>query len=236
MLRRFDNHAQLDAWFLVSEGFVLLSEGHDLDAAEAFRKSRVAKEKLGGKDDPDAIMSLNDVGDALERAGRYGDALVATREAREACVRTLGADHPKVAMISNNEGEELNALRRHDEAEVAFRRALGIWRKVGTDPVFLSYGLTGLGVALIGQKRPDEAVAPLEQALATRVGKHLNADLVNGTRLALAKALWVRPEARARARSLAETARAELARSATPASRAALASVDAWLAAPSARL
>jgi eukaryotic-like serine/threonine-protein kinase len=236
MLRRFDNHAQLDAWFLVSEGFVLLNEGHDLDAAEAFRKSRIAKEKLGGKDDPDAIMSLNDVGDALERAGHYDDALAATRAAREACVRTLGADHPKVAMISNNEGEELNALRRHGEAEVAFRRALGIWRKVGTDPVFLSYGLTGLGVALIGQKRPDEAVAPLEQALATRVEKHLNADLVNGTRLALAKALWVRPEARARARGLAETARAELARSATPASRVALASVDAWLAAPSARL
>jgi len=236
MLRRFDKHPLLDAWYLVSEGLVLLGEGRFRESADAFQRSRVAKEKLLGRDNYDVIMSIMDVGDALQRGGYHGEALAATREAREASERTLGADHPLVAMLWSNEGDDLNTLRRPLEAEAAFRRSLAVWRKGGADPKFVSYGLTGLGIALIGEARPPDAVPPLLEALAIRVDKHLDVDLVNETRLALARALWAAPAERARARALAETARAELAKSPAAASHTVLTSVDAWLAAPSSRL
>ena len=89
--------------------------------------------------------------------------------------------------------------------------ALAIWRAAGTDAAIRWYGLTGVGLALLGEGRAAEAVAPLEEAVPARVGGHLAPALLGESRFALARALWSRPSARPRALALARQARTDAA-------------------------
>ena len=138
-----------------------------------------------------------------------------------------------MARALDNEAEVLNLLGRNAEARAAFLRCLDIWAKAGTDASVVAYGLTGLGIALIGEGRGGAAIAPLEQALAKRTATQAPTELLGETRFALARALWTRPAARGRALGLAREARADYAKVKTAA--ALVATIDAWLAAPAAK-
>jgi hypothetical protein len=109
-----------------------------------------------------------------------------------------------------------------------------IWQRQGSDPYFISYAETGLGLAYLGEEQPAAAVAPLESALRTRMEKHSAPELTGETRFALARALWARPAARQRARELAQQARADYQQVKVAVDIAA--KIAAWLRAPSARL
>jgi tetratricopeptide (TPR) repeat protein len=146
----------------------------------------------------------------------------------------FGGEHVSVAMVSNNLGEALNSLQRHTEARAAFTKALEIWRRAGSDAFYLGYGLTGQGIAILGEGKAAEAITPLEEALKIRVDKKADAEHMGETRFALARALWSQAAARDRARALATDARENYAQVKTGAAR--VAAVDAWLKAPAARL
>src|SRR5262249_54054705 len=158
-----------------------------------------------------SITGIANIGDAFAVSGRYDEALVSDIEARVTAERVLGPDHPLLANINSNECEALNHLGKFSEALEACRRALAIWRGTGSDAAIRSYGLTGLGLALLGEGRAAEAVAPLEEAVAAREGGHLAPALQSESRFALARALWTRPAERPRALSLARQARADVA-------------------------
>jgi tRNA A-37 threonylcarbamoyl transferase component Bud32/tetratricopeptide (TPR) repeat protein len=231
--RRFDNPL-LEAWLLVTDGSLLGAEGHGDQAVEVFLKAVAVKERLLGRDHPDVLLTLTNVGNALTIAGRSGEAAKALSEAHARVVRVLGAEHPRLALIANNEGEALNALRRHDEARRAFELALRIWRKAGADKTFISYALTGLGVAYLGMGRSADALPPLEEALRIRGDAHMAHDVLGETKFALARALWADPGRRPRALALAQEARADyVALGTQPKS---VGAIDAWLKAPSATL
>jgi eukaryotic-like serine/threonine-protein kinase len=110
---------------------------------------------------------------------------------------------------------------------VRFEQALSIWRKSGADPMFVSYGLTGLGIALVGEGRAAEAVPSLEDALQIRVDKQFDVEHLGETRFALARALWVHPAQRERARELARQALADYGQVKQP--TAPVPDVAAWL-------
>jgi eukaryotic-like serine/threonine-protein kinase len=190
----------------------------------------VLTQKVLGADHPLTITGLSNIGDALAGAGRYEEALAADRNARAAGERVLGPEHPLVAPTCSNECEALNHLARFAEARAACARALEIWRAVGTDLTIQSYGLTGLGLALLGEGRAADAVEPLEEAVKARADGHLAPDRIGESRFALARALWSRPLERPRALALARQARADSASDAKVA-----ATIDAWLAKPTAR-
>ncbi|HVZ72477.1 MAG TPA: protein kinase [Polyangia bacterium] len=232
MLARFDSHPLLDAWYLVSEGMVMFGEGRSAEAVEAFRASIAAKEKILGRDSADTIYSMNNVANALLQAHRPAEAVALLQSGCERLAKLLGRDHPMVALPMSNLGEALVDLHRYEEARVEFEQATAIWRRTGSAPIFLSFGLLGLGTALLGEGRPLDAIAPLEEALELRLAAAAPPDQLADTRLALARALWARPASRDRAVSLAKEARATLAAAQTQPDKERRAAVDAWLAAP----
>ena len=222
---RLGGNDRIEGFLLSSEGVVAGAE-HDLDGwVNGARRAQALTEKVLGPDHPLSITGLANIGDALAGVGRYEEALAADRVARTAGERVLGAEHPLVASTCNNECEVLNRLGRFEEARATCAHAIAIWRAAGTDLAIQSYGLTGLGLALLGEKRAEDAIAPLEQAVAAREAGHLAPELLGESRFALARALWARPRERERARALGRQARADSTSDAKIA-----ATIDAWLA------
>jgi tetratricopeptide (TPR) repeat protein len=234
MLARIGDHPLLATWLLVAEACLFSREGDNVSAVRVLTAARDAKVKLLGPEHPDVASTETGLGLALQLAGRYDEALAVEVSSVERLTRGLGPDHPWVARSLDNEAEVLNLLHRHAEARAAFLRCLDIWTKSGADAAIVAYGLTGLGIALIGEGRPKEAIAPLERALETRKEIDTARELTGETRFALARALWIQPRARARSLALAREARADYAQAKTGA--AAVATIDAWLAAPGAKL
>jgi tetratricopeptide (TPR) repeat protein/predicted Ser/Thr protein kinase len=233
LLARVGAPPLLRIWALVSEGMILIDEGNGKAAVEVEERVLREKEKLLGKEDPDLALSWNSYGNALHLVGRDVDAVEAFRRGTELIERHLGGDHPRLAELLEGEGDVLVALRRYGPARVSFQRAIDIWQRTGSDPFFISYGLNGLGLAALGEGRAGDAVAPLEEALRIRAGKHAGPAIQGETRFALARALWARRATQPRARALARDARADYAQAK---SETTVAAIDAWLAAPTDRL
>jgi eukaryotic-like serine/threonine-protein kinase len=231
LLARIGDRPRLEAWALNSDATIHIAEGKGDAAVDAFRKAYELKLRVLGKDNYDTLTGLTNMGVGLQYAGRCAEAVVADTEGREAASRILGPEHPLLALASSNEGECLNTLHRYAEARIDFQRAADVWRRAGSDIFFRSYALTGLGLALLGEGKPAEAVAPLDEALRARVERQLDPERVGETRFALARALWSRPAERERALGLARQALADYALVKTPTVPAP--DVAAWLRAPS---
>jgi hypothetical protein len=231
LLGRIGNHPLLEAWALNSEAQILATEGKGAESVAAYQSAYALKKRILGAENFDTLLGLANLGSGLENAGQYEQARGVDAESAQGLARALGPDHPYVAMASSNEGECLNALHRPAEAAVLFQRALSIWRQSGADPTFLSYPLTGLGAALLGEGRAADAIAPLEEALKTRAAKGFDPERLGETRFALARALWARPSERPRARALARQALTDYGQVKVP--TAPIPDVAAWLRAPS---
>jgi serine/threonine-protein kinase len=231
MIARIGGNPLLESWLLTSEAAILDADRGGNSGAETNEKARIIKEKLLGKDHPDALRSLGNKGTSLLVAGRYHESLAASTAAADGWARVVGPSHPMLAICSNNIGEALNGLHRYAEARAAFGRALDIWHESGADPFLRAYGLFGEGLALLGEGKPDQAVAPLSEALRIRLEKQAAPERMGEVRFALARALWFQPAERERARALALKARADYAQVTT--ARPTLAAIDAWLRAPS---
>jgi tetratricopeptide (TPR) repeat protein len=128
----------------------------------------------------------------------------------------LGARHPELANHFSNRGEILRLLGRYSDARPAFERARTIWeRELGADNVLLAYALTGIGETLIAEGNPNGALVPLERALKIRLAQDADLARQAETKFALARALRDSNRDRARARVLAEEAKAAYAKTAS---------------------
>jgi tRNA A-37 threonylcarbamoyl transferase component Bud32/tetratricopeptide (TPR) repeat protein len=237
-IRRIGGNPILAATVDDAEATILQYEGRGREAVAAARRAREEQQRLLGPDHPYTMSCLNNEALALESAGEYGAALAKFTTVRDTAARVLGAVHPTVAIFESDRAEVLNLLHRYPEAQAGFSRAIDIWTSNVVDPMMTSYARTGLGLALLGERRPAEAVAPLQAALEVRVAGHAAPDLIGETRFALARALWARPGQRARAEELARQARAdyETAEHHGEMPPPAVAQIDAWLATPVASL
>jgi tRNA A-37 threonylcarbamoyl transferase component Bud32/tetratricopeptide (TPR) repeat protein len=237
MTARIGGHPRLEGWQLNNEAGILAAE-HKWEASlELNAKAHALKERVFGKDHPDTQMTALSRVIGLAGAGRHEEALRVSDRVRADAARVFGPGHPWVAFVYSNQGESLNALHRYAEARAAFEQAVEIWRRAGSDPFFLSYGLIGLGLAHLGEGRPDAALAPLEEALQIRVAKQVDPEHAGEARFAVARALWHRAGDRERARALAVQARADYGRAPKGAEQIAaqIAAIDAWLRASTAR-
>jgi tetratricopeptide (TPR) repeat protein/predicted Ser/Thr protein kinase len=225
-LERVGPDDRLQSMLFSAESLYLQSRGDVDTVISAARRSLELSRRALGADHVQTLLIFGNLGEALARAGRLEEALSVDREADEVTVRALGPDHPSVGNLANNEGEVLDALGRFAEAEAQFRRAIDCWSVAGSDKGIVSYGRTGLGIALVGQGRSSEAIAPLETALGDRLERNVSPKLVAETRFALARALWSRPAEHVRARALAKAARADAV------DPKVTAAIDAWLAKP----
>jgi eukaryotic-like serine/threonine-protein kinase len=229
-LHRLGSRPVLESWWLVSEGYILEGEGRYAEAIAAQRRALATKEKVLGPEHPDVLISRLDVALGLQMNGELDEAFAELASLMKVAVRTLGPEHPFLGKPLNNQGEVLNALGRFAEARGAFRRALDVFQKAGSDAELLSYPLTGLGLATLGEGHPAQAIAPLEEALKIRLERKDAPELVGEARFALARALGSNPSERKRALLLARAARDDYARA--KANAKIVATIDAWLKAP----
>ena len=227
---RMVNEQLIEGFLLDAEANILLAKHDVVGELKKIREAADVTKRVYGPDHYYSLTGLANVGNTLSEAGRYEEAIAADETALTATVRVLGPDHPLVASISNNECEALGRFGRFVDALRMCRRAMAIWEETGADPVIRSYGLTGIGLALLGQNHAVEAIAPLEEAVTTRVSRHLGPKLEGETRFALARALWSRPAEHPRALALARQARVDASGDVR-----ALAAIDGWLARPAAR-
>jgi eukaryotic-like serine/threonine-protein kinase len=232
MTARLGGHPRLETWQLANEAAILDREHRPEAALEVHGRALALKQRLLGKDHPDTLITALSIGGALVNGGRYEEALVSNERIRADVARVFGAGSSWVAFVANNDGESLNALHRHREARVAFEHALEVWRGAGADESLVAYGLTGLGVALVGAAEPEKAVAPLEEALRIRTIKEVEPEYMGEMRFTLARALWHRPASRQRAHALALSARADYTR--VKGFDAKITAIDAWLRDPAA--
>jgi tetratricopeptide (TPR) repeat protein len=228
MLARIGGNPLLESWLDVNEGLLLAAAGDYEHAVEAQRRALAIKQRTLGPEHPDTLVSLVNVGDILRDARHPREALEMDQRARSLCERIFGGHHPLCGKISNNEGEALSTLGRNAEAVEAFQRAVSVMRAAGSDPFVLSYPLTGLGVALLGLERSDDAAPPLEEAYRIRKEHGGEGEQLAEVEFALARALWHRAADRERARGLALAARGAYA--GTTKHEGAVAEVEAWLA------
>jgi tRNA A-37 threonylcarbamoyl transferase component Bud32/tetratricopeptide (TPR) repeat protein len=215
-------------------GYIAQDERDEAASLEAFERARQGIAKLRGAEHPYVALNMNAQGLTMLKAGEHEKALDVFRNAELVLWNVVGSDHPWVATILANEGTALNALGRPVEARAAFEMASTIWTRQAAEPARLADARAGLGLALLGEGRAADAVAPLEQALAARADKTTPAEVVGETRFALARALWSKPSEHARALALARDARADYARVGGDA--ADVARVDQWLRAPRVKL
>ena len=230
MVDRIGGQTRLAGMVGEAQASIFRHSGRYDESIEAWKRAAKILEPLG-KDHPESMSTANDLALTLQTAGRLEEARTTLAELLASQERVLGAEHPKLTFPLNNYGEVLNRLGRHAEARAAFERALGIWRRSGADLFYISYGLTGLGIAELGEGRAHDAIGPLTEALAIRVEKKAGRAELGETRFALARALWSKPEERARALALARDAREDYAHGADADYPAP--DIAAWLRAPS---
>ncbi|MCY1072102.1 tetratricopeptide repeat protein [Nannocystis sp. RBIL2] len=140
--------------------------------------------------------------------------------------------HPDAAKVAYNFSSLLINSQRPAEALTQLQWALQLQRAtLGEDHPDTGAYLTGVGIAFTELKRPAEAVAPLEQAVALFERRPRDARYLAAARNELARALWDGGGDKARARSLAEQAAATFRESSG--SERMLAEVETWLAAHS---
>jgi tetratricopeptide (TPR) repeat protein/predicted Ser/Thr protein kinase len=231
MLARTGNPPALIPLGLQVEAMILLKEQRGKEAVAVEERVLRETEAVLGKDHPDLEVDLNSYGNALHLVGRDADALAAFHRAADLVSRLFGAEHPRMAIIAENEGEVLLAMRRDADALAAFERSVAISRRTSANPVVTAWGLTGEGEALVALGRPTAAIPPLEEALRTRVDRHVEPEVAAETRFALAQALGSDRTERPRALTLARQAREDLAKGVAGAERdRKVAQIDAWLA------
>ena len=142
-------------------------------------------------------------------AARGAEAVATADQALTIFTTVYGAEHLEVAAALLNRARGLLLLDVAGQPESDLRRALAIALKLlpPDDPRLADY-LTTQGFILLAAKNPDEALSPLERALAlrTRAAPAERAD----TRCALARALWESNRDRLRAVEQATLAKAEL--------------------------
>jgi eukaryotic-like serine/threonine-protein kinase len=232
ILRRMGGHEYLWGWLFNNRGAMRDRQGRLTEAVADARRAVSVKEKVHGSDSADVGMSLSNVAILVDQLGDVEAAVSYIERALKALEVGLGPDHPRTAVLLSNYGEILNRLGRFEEAREMSRRALVIFEgESAPDGVTLSYPLTALGLGYLGDGMAEQALPILERAVEIRNAKENKPSCLGEVHFALARALRLAGREIPRARDLALCARTEYTSdSASPASKRALAQIDAWLA------
>ncbi len=235
-LRRMGGRDDLWGWLYNNRGAMRDRQGRLQESIDDSRRAVAAKEKFYGPDSAEVGLSLSNVAMCLAVIGDLGNALTYLQRALSAVESDFGPDHPRTGVVLSNYAEILNQLGRFAEAREMARRALAVFeRESSIDSSVLSYPLIALGLGYLGEGMVEEALSPLERAVAIRDRNEKRAASLGEVHFALACALKQAGRDVPRARALALAARAEYASDApNDANQRQVARIDAWLAADAA--
>jgi tetratricopeptide (TPR) repeat protein/tRNA A-37 threonylcarbamoyl transferase component Bud32 len=218
----------------VETGFAWLNLGVAFHAANDYRAAierydkalEIVSARLGAEH-PDVSLCLNSLAVAHEGLREF-DAAIGYLERALAIARTQGANHPQVVTVLGNIGSLLYEKGDHRGALEPLRAAITASDAADARSRKVAVPLTSLGESLVELRRYPEAVAPLERALELLDGAGYESWRTARAEFALARAVFGRD--RARARALARSAERRFGEK--PAlNPGRLARVRAWLAA-----
>ena len=108
----------------------LLLRGEYTAAGSFCRSSLEIREKVLGREHPDTLISVSQLGSVLSRQGKYEEAEAMHRRALERREKMLGREHPDTLTSVSNVGSVLERQGKYEEAEAMHRRALEGYEKV----------------------------------------------------------------------------------------------------------
>ncbi|KAF2999044.1 hypothetical protein E8E15_000155 [Penicillium rubens] len=137
-----------------------------LNAATLLSNSR---ENALGREHPDTLTSVSDLGLVLSSQGKYDEAEAMHRRALEARENALGREHPDTLTSVSNLGDVLSSQGVYEEAEAMHRRALEARENVlGREHPDTLTSVSDLGNVLSSQGVYEEAEAMHRRALEAR--------------------------------------------------------------------
>ena len=124
------------------------------------------RRRVLGRDHPDTLLSINNVGNLLVAQGKLDQAEPLHRDALQALRRVLGDNHPNTLSSINNLGYLLQAQGKLDQAEPLYREALeGRRRVLGDDHPDTLASINNLAVLLQARGKLSEAEPLHREAL-----------------------------------------------------------------------
>jgi|GEM_PF-1579532 len=204
----------------VNLAVALLGSGQLTEAHDTLVRADAIFVGAFGPDHPMRRAALLLLGDVEARRHHHGAAIDAYRRAGALIDASLGPSSADAGAVHTSIGDVLLDASRFAEALAEHRQALAIVERArGKDHHQLVGSLEGAARAQLGLARPAAAVAFAERALAlrTRDGADSAPEELGATRWLLARALWDSGVDRARARALAEQARATVTGDQAPA-------------------
>ena len=143
----------------------LESDRGDLEAAERYTLEGLAvRRAVYGEDHIEVAASLGNLASVQRDRGNYDQARATLQQAEGIIQRALGPEHPFSGAMRYRIGMLNAAQGRPAAAEASFQKALGIYRTVWPDGHAQIAELTFSYAQLIGQERPGEARAFLEES------------------------------------------------------------------------
>jgi tetratricopeptide (TPR) repeat protein len=223
-----DQHEVLAALRTNIGGALSSLERHDESLVQLERSVAIA-EAIHGRDHPRAGERMVNLGHELTVVGRYSDAVSVLERAVSAAERWPGATPAYEPMARINLANALLGQGRHADARPHYERAAeAAARLFSPSGPEVAEALLGLGRCHLAAGAPEQAIEPLERALAIHAESPTEPLEHARTRFVLAQALWTSRRDRPRALTLAQEALA--AYETAPALRTAeRAQVTTWL-------
>ncbi|KAM6510860.1 hypothetical protein FSOLCH5_011305 [Fusarium solani] len=136
------------------------------EAEQMSRRALEAREKVLGREHPDTLTSVGNLGLVLQYQGKYEEAEQMNRRALEASEKVLGREHPDTLKSLNNLGSVLGSQGKYEEAESMNRRALEAREKVlGREHPHTLISVSNLASLLQSQGKYEEAQPMIRRAL-----------------------------------------------------------------------
>ncbi len=220
------------AYGLNNLGLVLHRRGRHERAEGLHRRALRIRELALGPEHLDVAASLDNLGTVLIDRGEYQAARQHLHRALEIREHTQGATHADVAQTLHDLGRARAKQGQLNQAADRLERALQIWEQaLGAEHPLTAQTLVALAEVDLERHAPTSARVRARRAVAIIASGPADPSQMAPARFALARALWIDPEQRARARGLAQQALEAFRRSEAPQPEEA-ARVEAWLARP----
>jgi tetratricopeptide (TPR) repeat protein len=119
--------------FEESFGYVLQKNSREEKYKEAeamYRQALAGCEEVVGREHPDTLTSVNNLGLVLSMLGNYEEAEAMHRRVLEARKKMLGLEHPDTLTSVRNLVNALDSQGKYEEAEAMYRQALDALEKV----------------------------------------------------------------------------------------------------------
>jgi len=166
-------------------GRVLQQKGEDDTAEPYYRRALEMRRRLLGDEHPSVAVSLNNLASLQRDRGRLDEARGQFEEALGILRAALGDEHVAVAIALNNLARTHYLAGRNTDAEATYRRSLDVYDAAGQGEGPRATGsMIGLGLTLLDQGRPGEALPHIARADSIR-----SASGIGGVQAAEARAV-----------------------------------------------